>query len=78
MELQQLYDFLADGNELTNILKCDNKDGGLIKIFIESIPHGIGRRMFINLNTERYNDIDEFLRAFYEQLRVFLQNCSGS
>ena len=27
--------------------------------------------MFINLNTESYNDIDEFLCAFYEQLRVF-------
>jgi hypothetical protein len=62
VEFQQLYDFIADGNnELLNIPKCDNKDGGLIKIFIESIPHGIGRRMFINLNTERYNDIDEFL-----------------
>jgi len=36
VEFQQLYDFLADGNELLNIPKCDNKDGGLIKIFIES------------------------------------------
>ena len=51
--------------------KNNKKDGSLIKIFIEATPHGIGRRMFINLNTERYNDIDEFLCAFHEHFRVF-------
>jgi len=71
VEFEQIYDFLADGNSISNIPKCDNKDGGLIKIFVDRIPHGIGRRMFVSLNTERYADIDEFLKSFFEQLRGF-------
>ena len=54
---QRLYDFLADGIRL-------NKEGGLIKIFIDKIPMGIGRRMFHNLNKEKYNNIAEFISAF--------------
>ena len=71
VEFEQLYDFLADGNISTNIPKCDNKEGGLIKLFVERIPHGIGKRMFISLNTEWYTDIDGFMKAFFEQLRSF-------
>jgi hypothetical protein len=71
VEFEQIYDFLADGNSISNIPKCDNKDGGLIKIFVDRIPHGIDRRVFISLNAERYADIDEFLKSFFEQLRGF-------
>ena len=71
VEFEQLYDFLADGNISTNIPKCDNKEGGLINIFFERIPHGIGKRIFISLNTEWYTDIDGFMKVFFEQLRSF-------
>jgi hypothetical protein len=45
VEFEQLYDFLADGNISTNIPKCDNKGGGLINIFVERIPHDIGKKI---------------------------------
>ena len=46
---------------------------GVDKDFVDRMPHGIGRRMLISLNTERYYaDIDEFMKAFFEQqLRSF-------
>ena len=66
-----MNDFLVDGNISANIPNCDNKEGGLIKIFVERMPHGIGKRMFISLNTEWYTDIDGFMKAFFEQLRSF-------
>ena len=34
---QKLYDFLADGIKSEYIPRADNKDGGLIKIFIDKI-----------------------------------------
>ncbi len=71
VEFEQLYDFLADGNISTNIPKCDNKEGGLIKLFVDRIPHGIVKRMFISFNSEWYTDIDGFKKAFFEQLRSF-------
>ena len=49
---QKLYDFLADGIKSEFIPRADNKDGGLIQIFIDKIPMGIGRRMYHNLNKE--------------------------
>ncbi len=67
---QRLYDFLADGFDLEFILRADNKEGGLIKIFIDKIPMGIGRQMFHNLNKEKYGNIDEFVIAFYHQLQL--------
>jgi hypothetical protein len=41
---KRLYDFLADGIRLDFIPRADNKEGGLIKIFIDKIPMGSGRR----------------------------------
>ena len=67
---QKLYDFLADGIKSEYIPRADNKDGGLIKIFIDKIPMGIGRRMYHNLNKEKFTDMDEFIKAFYSQLQV--------
>jgi hypothetical protein len=67
---QKLYDFFADGIKSEYIPRADNKGGGLIKIFIDKIPMGIGRRMYHNLNRERFTDMDEFIKAFYSQLQV--------
>ena len=68
---QRLYDFLADGIRLDFIPRADSKEGGLIKIFIDKISMGFGRRMFHNLNKEKYNNIDEFISAFfYRQLQL--------
>ena len=68
---QRLYDFLADGiKNVEFIPRVDNKEGGLIKIFIDKIPMGIGKRMFTNLNKEKFSTIDEFIRAFYSQLQL--------
>ena len=65
------YDFLADGINLQFIPRVDNKDGGLIKmIFIDKIPMGIGKRMYNNLNKEKFLDIDEFIGVFYNQLHA--------
>ena len=65
-----MYDFLADGIDLNFIPRADNKERGLIKIFIDKIPMGIGRRKFHNLNKEKYNNIDEFISSFYHQLQL--------
>ena len=67
---QKLYDFLADGIKSEYIPRADNKDGGLIKIFIDKIPMGIGRRMYHNLNKEKFTYMDDFIKAFYSQLQV--------
>jgi hypothetical protein len=61
---------LADGIKSEYIPRADNKDGGLIKIFIDKIPMGIGRRMYHNLNKEKFTYMDEFIKAFYSQLQV--------
>jgi hypothetical protein len=67
---QRLYDFLADGIDHEFIPRADNKEGGLIKIFIDKIPMGVGRRMFHYLNKEKYGNIVEFIIAFYHQLQL--------
>jgi hypothetical protein len=67
---QRLYDFLTDGIHTEEFIpRADNKDGGLIKIFVEKIPMGIGKRMYHNLNKEKFFSIDEFISAFYNQLQ---------
>ena len=66
---QRLYDFLADGIHPEFIPRADNKDGGLIKIFVDKIPMGIGKRMYHNLNKEKFSSIDEFISVFYNQLQ---------
>jgi len=70
VQFGRLYDFISEGNTVQNIPRVDSKDGGLLKIFVEKIPFGIGKRMLQNLNTDRYTDVDIFMDAFYEQLKA--------
>lgn len=59
------YEMLADGNE-ENIPDTKNKPGGLIKCFIDKIPHEYGTRVFQNLPEAKYEKIYTFLRKFYK------------
>ncbi len=43
---QRLYDFRADGIRLDFIPRADNKEDGLIKIFVDKIPMGIGTYVY--------------------------------
>ena len=60
---QRLFDFLADGIHTEFI----------IKTFVDKIPMGIGKRMYHNLNKEKFFSIDEFISAFYNQLQSLIE-----
>ena len=62
----RVYEILATDNK-RNIPEVNNKDGGLIKIFIDKIPFEYGARTFKSLKPRKYKDIYEFLKKFFEK-----------
>jgi hypothetical protein len=52
-----------------NIPRCDHRDGGLIKIFIDSIPFSFGKSVFGSLHTNKFTDLDEFITAFINKVK---------
>lgn len=61
----KVYEMLADNNG-DNVPESKNKPGGLIKCFIDKIPHEYGTRVFQNLPGEQFQRIYTFLRRFYK------------
>jgi hypothetical protein len=64
------YEFLAIGLKKEAIPRCEDKENGLIKFFLNKIPLGIGRRMYRRLNEQdkKYKDIQEFIASFYRDV----------
>lgn len=72
----RFYEVMAPNN-MENIPDCKNKEGGLIKIFIDKIPYEFGTRTYQTLADTRFNDIYAFLKAFYEKVELNRQRHQG-
>jgi hypothetical protein len=64
LTFEKIYNYMAEGND-ANVPRCNNKDGGTIKIFISKIPFDYGIKIFATMSKNSYNDIDEFITEFY-------------
>ena len=62
-EFKEKYAFLAHDNE-TNCPKLENKENCTIRIFLDVIPDGYGKKVFASLKKTKYDDLNEFLNAF--------------
>jgi len=75
----KLYEFMSENNE-KNIPDCKNKDKGLIKIFLNKIPHEYGNRVFLQLDESQFKGkgIYVFLRCFYTIVKKHYDQYLGS
>jgi hypothetical protein len=64
-EFQTLYDILSEKNE-DNVPPVTNKDGGLVKVFLDCISHGYGKRVYESMKDKHFHSIHDFLRPFYK------------
>ena len=72
----RVYEFLASNND-NNVPPCHNKEGGIIKLFLEALPHEFGKRVWQHINRQRrdFKDRDKnytvnaFFRTFTELLQ---------
>lgn len=46
-----------------------NKEGGLIRLFLNKIPYEYGTNLFIDLPQKKYDKIYDFLRDFYARVK---------
>ncbi|MFN9908028.1 MAG: hypothetical protein ACK56F_18170, partial [bacterium] len=59
-------------NNAENVPKLDNKEFGLIYIFLQKLPKEYGHA-FTQLPKSRFDSLEEFLSMFYEQANVHYQ-----
>jgi hypothetical protein len=78
-----VYELMADDNE-DCIPDCKNKEGGLIKIFIDKIPYEYGTRLISTMTDTKFGDLHVFLKRFYakveehkEQHNSYLRLCQS-
>lgn len=71
-EFKDKFEFLAYHNG-DNVPKLENKDGGTIKIFLLQLPSDYAMRSFAQLPKSRFDDLDEFLIAFYKLAKEHYQ-----
>lgn len=62
---ERVYGMLAADNT-SNIPRCENKNGGLIKVFLDKIPFEYGHTLHSTLAPAKYRDILAYLDAFFE------------
>lgn len=62
---RKVYEIMAVNNE-DNVPQCKNKEGGLIKTFLDKIPYEYGARVMMTLGDAKYADIYAFLKAFFD------------
>ena len=63
-DYRKVYEILAYQNEV-NIPFCKNKEGGLLKLFLDKIPHKYGFTILQYLRKTEYKDIYTFFKEFY-------------
>ena len=71
-EFYQKFEFLAYNNA-ENIPKMENKEYGLIYIFLQKLPKEYGPAAFTQLSKSKFDNLEEFLRLFYEQAHSHYQ-----
>lgn len=68
-EFLDKFNFLAYHNK-ENVPRLDNKDGGIIKIFLMKLPKEYADRVFLQLPKSRFDSLEEFLGGFYKVAKV--------
>ena len=68
-----VYDFLSKHNT-DNVPLCNDKEGGLMKIFTDKIPFEYGTRIMRNLKTKRFDDLESFINAFMEKAKYHMRS----
>jgi hypothetical protein len=67
---RKVYELLAYDNE-DNCPECTNKEGGLIRSFLNPIPFEYGTRVMVQMGSKRkFSEIHEFLTAFYKYVEI--------
>jgi hypothetical protein len=64
----QMYDLMAEDNDI-NVPPLKNKEGGLIKLFLDKIPFGYGQQAYKSLvrandDKENFKNIKDFIHKF--------------
>ena len=65
----RVYQILADDNKKKNIPKCDTKEGGLIKTFLQNIPFRYGSKLHQELPAKKYKHIESYLEKFFDEVQ---------
>lgn len=76
----RVYEFVALNNE-TNVPACTNKEGGLIKHFIDQIPFEYGKRVWLRFGKTKRDatyDIYKFLADFDAILQESRKICEST
>ena len=61
------FEYLAEDNT-ENIPRVDNKNGGLVKIFLSKIPAEYGDRVLQSFPSNKFKTLGEFLDMFYAKV----------
>jgi hypothetical protein len=65
-EFYQKFEFLAYRNK-KNVPKLENKEGGIIRIFLNKLQTDFAFRVFQQLSKSSFTKLKEFISAFYEE-----------
>ena len=64
------FEKLAIGNHVANIPPIKTSENGLVKLFIDPIPHNYGKNIITNLGKSSWNDFYEFIHDFKNFVRM--------
>lgn len=66
-DFTRYYEFMRD-KKGKNVPKIENKQNGLIKLFLSKIPFGYGDKIFQKLKSNKFTDFSDFLNEFYKKV----------
>lgn len=59
------FDYLTKGASFKKQLRWENKDGTVIKLFIDKLPQNYARRLFNDLQRTRFDGLIDFLNCYF-------------
>lgn len=60
----QLYELIAEGAPFS-IPKCNNKVGGLVRVFLSKLPSDYGQNCLASMDSDKFDSIHDFLDSFF-------------
>lgn len=66
----RVYEILAENNKIENIPPCSNKEGGLIKLFLDGIPFQYGAKWFRAMKSSEFPDIYAFVKEYMKHVEA--------
>jgi hypothetical protein len=64
-QFMEAYEIMAEDNE-DNIPPCTNRDGGLVKLWIEMVPHEYAFRVVKQMKKSQFDNIYTFFKSFLD------------